>query len=176
MVYSVGTYFKRNANICFLPPVRDLLLKFFTTLLALNVESERGIMLNGIAVHAWNNDHQVNWVEAKGTATELLLTNRKVLESLVIKKQCIHQQSKQWHDSQSYLEHPTDLNFIHVLSPPPSPPLSCVLLLPTFPLLTIFLTHLYKLRLTTPPYLSFQVVPLSYITSLCMIASPLRHT
>ena len=42
---------------------------------------------NGVAVHAWNNDHHVNWDAARVVAVEHHLTKRKVLESLHIREQ-----------------------------------------------------------------------------------------
>lgn len=42
---------------------------------------------NGVAVHAWTNDHHVNWEAAKVITVEQHQTKRKVLESLHIKKQ-----------------------------------------------------------------------------------------
>ena len=41
---------------------------------------------NGVAVHAWDNDHHVHWDDAKMVAMEHHLTKRKVLESLHIRK------------------------------------------------------------------------------------------
>ena len=37
---------------------------------------------NSVAVHAWDNDHHVNWDDAKVVAVERHLTKRKVLDSL----------------------------------------------------------------------------------------------
>ena len=42
---------------------------------------------NGVAVHAWDNDHHVNWDAARVVAVEHHLTKRRVLESLHIREQ-----------------------------------------------------------------------------------------
>ena len=42
---------------------------------------------NGVAVHAWDNDHHVNWDATRVVAVEHHLTKRRVLESLHIREQ-----------------------------------------------------------------------------------------
>lgn len=41
---------------------------------------------NGIAVHAWTKEHQVNWDAAKVRVREQQLTRRKAMESLLIRQ------------------------------------------------------------------------------------------
>ena len=47
----------------------------------------RGDPKNGTAVHAWENDHRVNWEAAKVRLVEQNLRRRKVLEAILIKRE-----------------------------------------------------------------------------------------
>ena len=44
-------------------------------------------MNNGIAAHAWNNDHHVDWEAAKVRLQELHHWKRKVLEAIHIQRE-----------------------------------------------------------------------------------------
>ena len=46
-----------------------------------------GNMKNGLAAHAWNNDHQVDWEMAKVRLQEQHYWKRKVLEAIHIQKE-----------------------------------------------------------------------------------------
>ena len=47
----------------------------------------RGDTKNGIAVHAWEEQHRVNWDEASVLTQELRYWRRRIVEAVEIKKQ-----------------------------------------------------------------------------------------
>ena len=48
---------------------------------------KRNDMKNGIAVHAWNTEHRVDWEAATVKQVETHYTRRRIIEAIHIKKQ-----------------------------------------------------------------------------------------
>ena len=55
----------------------------------------RGDRNNGIAVHAWDNDHRVDWDRAKVIAQESYYWKRRTLEAIHIEV-WMHHESRLW--------------------------------------------------------------------------------
>ena len=82
----------------------------------------RGDQKNGIAVHAWEKEHRVNWAAAKVRLVETNLRKRKVLEAITIKGEkqnnnldCGLQLSTVWNTLLEQLRSPT---IQHTISTP----------------------------------------------------------
>ena len=81
-------------------------------------------MNNGIAAHAWNHQHRVDWDSARAKTFEQHLWKRKVLEAICI-RETREQQLRLWTEYKPSMVPTTalassHLHIMHAISPPPS--------------------------------------------------------